>query len=112
MAFLKECASHMSTFLKARVLRVRLHGVTDVDGSVRDGPAVAVELGLPALQNEDADLLENKFRSAKRVNKGSDDGWGGRLGFPRGGSRPGYNTLEMLGRSWGSGLRRLHRMLY
>ena len=63
--FMKSRTGHISSFLKARVLQDRLHGLTDVNEFVKNGLAVAAELGLPSLQSEAGQLLENKFRSGK-----------------------------------------------
>ena len=73
--FLSTCSGHMSSFIKDRVLQDMIHGLSDVGASVKNGLAVAVELGLPALQNEDGRLMGNKFRSRKCVGPDSDHLW-------------------------------------
>ena len=61
IAFLKDCSEHLSSFLKARILQDRLHGLDDAGASVKNGLAVAVELGLPSLQVETSKLLGGHF---------------------------------------------------
>ena len=55
----------MPTFIKARVAQDRLHGVTDVNASIKNGLGVAVELALPSLQTDACMLLARNFRACK-----------------------------------------------
>ena len=57
LSFLSACSARMSSFLKARVLHHTMHGVSDIEASMKNGLAVAVEMGLPAMQGEDGSLL-------------------------------------------------------
>ena len=78
--FLKSCAERMSSFLKARVAKDRLHGLTNVNESVKNGSEVAVDLGLPSLQSETVQLLENQFRPGKCDCASRDHRWAARFG--------------------------------
>ena len=100
LGFLKDCTEHMSTFIKARTLQDRMHGIFDTNASIKNGLAVATELGLPSLQNEASKMMENKFRSGKCSNKEKDHPWKVRFGTI---THIGKNTsaeATIMGRPW------------
>lgn len=61
LSFHFDCTGRMSPSAKARVVQDSLHGLTDMDGTIRSSLAVSAELNIPSLQNDASELLENKF---------------------------------------------------
>ena len=100
MTPLRDFSAKMSTFLKARALQDRLHGVAEFEGSIKNGLAVSFALGLPPLKGEKSWLLGNKFRTGHRTNRGSDDGREVRFGTPSGPRDLNITPIAMLGRHW------------
>ena len=100
MSFLKECSGRMSSFIKDRVLQDVLHGMNDVSSPIKNGLAVAVGLGLPALQEEAVTLMGNKFRPGKCNDVSSDDKWNVRFGEVAQNDKVVNTAAVILGRKW------------
>ena len=73
LQFLTNCTPRMSAFLKARVLQDIFQGVQDVNDSIANGLAVALKLGMPALQEESTVLLETNLRPGRGASAESDN---------------------------------------
>lgn len=71
--FLRNCTPHMSSCAKDRILQDVIHGVNDVDGSITNGLAAAMELGLPTLRGESSDPMENNRRLGRGASAASDN---------------------------------------
>ena len=73
MEYLRNCAPHMSSFVKAMVLQDMIHGLNGVADSIMNGLAVAMEFGLPTFQDESPTLLGNNLRSGRGASATSDE---------------------------------------
>ena len=60
LTFLTQCSSRMSSFLKARAIQDYIQGLRYIDWPTKNGYLVAIELGLPTLQEVSSKLLEEK----------------------------------------------------
>ena len=100
LSFLAQCTPHMSSFIKARVLQDMLHGMDNANDSLMNGLAVAMELGLPSLQEEASKLMENNLRSGRGTSAISDNKWKVLFETPQ--QRSGFTVtgVEVLGRKW------------
>ena len=98
--FLSTCSEHMSAFIIARVLRGKLHGLSGVNASVKNGLAVAVELGLPSLQTEAGRMLGNTFRSGNCAGPDNDHLWKFRFGAVTHKDKAILTVATITGRPW------------
>ena len=98
--FLKKCSNHMSSFIKARILQDRRRGLTDCDQSIKNGLAVAVELGLPALQTEAKDLLESGMRAGRSATHEADEKWKVKFGHIQNHGKVCATQIFLMGKEW------------